>query len=233
MTEQRVKLEERRRSHRDMFLIQDAKRAHLQRMRSGIMHSQQESKRPGGRVGAGWRKAQTILKLVSWRNLSDVVSGRFNSCKEITSQRSHSQRRSLYSGEHGSRQRHHRGSVRASTVHRVVPEDGEELELQEVNHKEETAEEASVRVAAAMAQMKQAQEAERARAEEEERQRRLAPVRILESEVAFGPLKRMLLERGVAKEQLDSCNNKHGLIKLAREWPHELHIEWIDQVEAI
>ena len=47
--------------------------------------------------------------------------------------------------------------------------------------------------------------------------------------IGFMPLKKLLMERGVPKEQVFSAANKFALQEVANKWADELKIEWVTE----
>ena len=52
-------------------------------------------------------------------------------------------------------------------------------------------------------------------------------------QIGFMPLKRLLMERGVAKEDVNKCANKFNLMILAKQRADELKIEWVEEAVAV
>jgi len=102
----------------------------------------------------------------------------------------------------------------------------QKLAAEEAAKKE--AEEEQQRVEERIAQMKVEQEQERKRKEEEEANKGFDLERIAINKVGFMPLKKLLMERGVPKEQVFACANKFALMEVAKKWGPELKIEWFD-----
>jgi hypothetical protein len=50
--------------------------------------------------------------------------------------------------------------------------------------------------------------------------------------IGFMPLKKLLMERGVPKEQVSACANKFALVEVAKKWGEELKIEWVEAVDV-
>ena len=79
-----------------------------------------------------------------------------------------------------------------------------------------------------LADMKLKQEEERKRKEEEEANKGFDLEKIAINKIGFMPLKKLLMERGVPKEQVFACANKFALMEIAKTWGPELKIEWYD-----
>ena len=121
----------------------------------------------------------------------------------------------------------------ARHVHEAEEESAKELEEQEKKRQaeERAKEEEEERVAARIAEMKLKQEEERKAKEaaEEEAKHTFGLERVEIGKVGFMPLKRLLMERGVPKEQVFACANKFALIEVAKKWGPELKIEFVDE----
>ena len=109
--------------------------------------------------------------------------------------------------------------------------DEEARKEEEEEHAKELEEE---RVAARLAEMKLKQEEERKKKEEEEAKAAASfgMEKVEISKVGFMPLKKLLMERGVPKEQVFACANKFALIEVAKKWGPELKIEFVDAVDV-
>lgn len=83
------------------------------------------------------------------------------------------------------------------------------------------------KVAQRIAEMKLKQEEERRLKEETERKASFQMEQVEIGSVGFMPLKKLLQERGVPKEQVFACANKFALIEVAKKWGPELKIEFI------
>jgi len=68
---------------------------------------------------------------------------------------------------------------------------------------------------------------ERRLKEETERKASFQMEQVEIGSVGFMPLKKLLQERGVPKEQVFACANKFALIEVAKKWGPELKIEFI------
>jgi hypothetical protein len=77
-------------------------------------------------------------------------------------------------------------------------------------------------------QMKIKQEEERKRQEEEEAAKGFDMEKINIKTIGFMPLKKLLQERGVPKEQIFGCSNKVALMEVAKKWGDELKIQWTE-----
>jgi len=86
------------------------------------------------------------------------------------------------------------------------------------------------RVAQRIADMKLKQEEERKKREEEESTLKWQRLRLADQ--GFMGLKKLLVERGVPKEQVFGAANKYALIAVAKNWAETIKIEWEDAEPA-
>jgi hypothetical protein len=79
--------------------------------------------------------------------------------------------------------------------------------------------------------MKVKQEEERAKkeAEEEEAKKSFGLEKIAINKIGFMPLKKLLQERGVPKEEISSAANKFALMEVAKKHAEALKIEWVEE----
>lgn len=105
----------------------------------------------------------------------------------------------------------------------------DEYEKEKAAEKEKEEEEA--RVAQRLAEMKVKQEEERAKkeAEEEEAKKSFGLEKIAINKIGFMPLKKLLQERGVPKEEISSAANKFALMEVAKKHAEALKIEWVEE----
>ena len=80
-----------------------------------------------------------------------------------------------------------------------------------------------------MAEMKRKNEEARLAKEQEEKKAEFSMEQIAINKIGFMPLKKLLMERGVPKEQVFACANKFALVEVAKKWGDELKIEWVEE----
>ena len=91
-------------------------------------------------------------------------------------------------------------------------------------------EQEDARVAERIANMKLEQERARKEAEEAmNKKHSFAMEQIAINKIGFMPLKKLLMERGVPKEEVFACANKFALVEIAKKHADELKIEWVEE----
>jgi len=91
------------------------------------------------------------------------------------------------------------------------------------------------RVEARIADMKKKQQEmqEAKEREEKEAAKSFDVERIAINQIGFMPLKKLLMERGVPKEQVFGAANKFALMEVAKKWADTLKIEWVEEEVAV
>lgn len=77
------------------------------------------------------------------------------------------------------------------------------------------------------------QEEEQRRKEEEEKNKGFGLEKICINSIGFMPLKKLLMERGVPKEDVFRCANKFALVEVAKKWGEQLKIQWVDETVEV
>jgi len=115
-----------------------------------------------------------------------------------------------------------------NAAQRKAEEEEEARKKAEAEAKSEE-EEQKIAMQERMEKMKIEQEEARKQREEEEKNKGFDMEQINIKTIGFMPLKKLLQERGVPKEQIFGCSNKVALMEVAKKWGDELKIQWTEE----
>lgn len=145
--------------------------------------------------------------------------------------------------KHAPKVEHHDHHVDAAAIIKEKMAEVDELQHEEEEKAQKELEEAKAaeqekadeeeRVQKRLADMKLAQEEQRHKQEEAEANKEFGLEKICITTTGFMPLKKLLIERGVPKEQVSACANKFALMEVAKKWATELKIEWVDEAVEV